>query len=164
MDEDAAGTPGWLRVQPGDTSVVVDGIRYTVRDGALIVHPVMRRSGRREGPAGTGDLEPQDALWRPVKAWRSHGQRTTGSFAVRTPEWRIVAERTPAKDDGTLAVTVRGPGGARPSRTSGRGAGADTVYLDGGPGVFWLELEGYAMRWTVRVDEKLRPAERPSAP
>jgi hypothetical protein len=140
-------------------SIVLDSMRFTLTGTGVTVEPVRDEAAAR-GDAPTAGLSAEQAVWKPVKTWSDDGFRNTERFRVGTPEWRVIVEGAPTRDEWMLRASVYGAGGRRLAYEGGDNVRGDTIYLSGGPGVFWIAMNAGSVRWTVRAEEKHLPAER----
>jgi hypothetical protein len=95
------------------------------------------------------------ADWADVETWRGGGARSTESFEVAGPEWRVEWE---ASDDnpaqpGVLIITIRRANGEPVSTVTTR-AGTDVSSVPAGPGRYYLEIVG-PLQWTITVSERV---------
>lgn len=164
-------------VTRGDSYIAIDGVRYQFREDGSIVPLDSPRVAAARPRADTADavetvdpraadlLSADEALWKPLKEWSGNGTRTTEKFRVGTREWRVVYSIAQAtRPQSFLRVQVKNDDDRHVTSMTREGAGTDTSYVHDGPGVFFVEVNAVASRWSVRVEEKHVPAERVARP
>ena len=178
-----AGRGGSSIVTRGNSYIAINGVRYQFREDGSIVRIEEPARAEADDPDDSDDehavaaADPpppppppgpadsyraaEEALWRTVREWRGRGSRTTESFRVRGREWRLVFAAEPVgRGGGSHAVYVFNRAGRRVADASRPGRGTDTSYVHGGPGIYYLDIDGSDVRWSVAVQEKAPAAER----
>jgi hypothetical protein len=178
---EGAGRGGSRIVTRGGSYVSINGVRYQFREDGSVVRieetaeaadpdesadddrAVAAADPPAPPPPGPADSyrAADEALWRTVREWRGRGSRTTESFQIRAREWRLVFGAEPVgRGGGSHAVYVFNRAGRRVADASRPGRGTDTSYVHGGPGIYYLDIDGNDVRWSVAVQEKAPAAER----
>jgi hypothetical protein len=161
---------GLTSEQVGDRTVVtMNGKRIVFGPDGIDVDSLPAEAVGGETPdLATNDpaefVPAAEAAWKPVERWSREGDYTTPPFRVRSAEWRVVATGRSAPPIRWRTVNVKDQFGQRVTMMRPEAPGSDTTYVHRGPGTFQIEISRFEGPWTLRVEEKMLPAERAAQP
>lgn len=101
----------------------------------------------------------QEARVGPVpRSWSGASEDLeTEPFPIRTESWRIDWDTSDAAPGSYLVITVRHESGTAVQTFTHQGEGSGTDRVDTRPGIYYLEITGVDLRWTVSMIEQPRP-------
>lgn len=81
----------------------------------------------------------------------------TEPFPIRTGSWRLDWDTADAARGSYLVITVRHESGTAVQTFTHQGEGSGTDRVDTRPGIYYLEITGVDLEWTVSIVEQPRP-------
>lgn len=98
------------------------------------------------------------------RTWSGAGERLdTEPFPIRAGSWRIHWDTVDAAPGSYLLITVRHESGTAIESFTHQGEGSGSDRVDTRPGIYYLEITGVDLEWTVSMSERVRPT-KPGPP
>jgi hypothetical protein len=106
-------------------------------------------------------LTPGEVAWAEMRSWSGTGDKATERFQVNSDEWRLVGAVEPlaGAEKSWVIVKVYDAQRNHVYTFSIEEPGADTSYVHGEPGLYFLTVGTQEARWRLSAQERRLPAE-----
>ena len=121
------------------------------------VRKLEKERGIVTGVGGTYAFAPESG-WKVLASWSGNGPKNTDDVVVSSGKWRIRWKASSKDGAGSFSLMVhKGDDMVGLAANIANQSGGDTTFYRGA-GMYWLEMGGSAMNWTVVAEEEKSPA------